>query len=501
MPRGLSALLLGGTLVVAACALIYELVAGAMASYLLGDSVTRFSTVIGTYLFAMGVGAWLVQYLRGDLLATFVRIEVGIAALGGFSAPLLLAVFAWGTGFSVALYTLVFLIGMLVGVEIPLLMRLLRDEFSFESVISRVLSFDYLGALVASLLFPLLLVPTLGLVRTSLLFGLVNTAVALATLYLLRRRLAAPGLWLVTVAVALALLVALLQADRFQRKVESRLHGEHVVYEEQTDYQRIVLTTHGDSTSLYLNGNLQFDSSDEYRYHEALVHVPASGVPLLREVLVLGGGDGMAVREVLRWPGVTGIDLVELDPAMPRLFRDHALLRRLNDGALADPRVRIHTEDAWRWLELNDARYDLVVIDFPDPGNYGISRLYTTTFYHRVRRHLREGGQVVVQATSPYFAREAFWCIERTLAASGLHTLPYHVFVPSFGDWGFVIAGLQPFRPLQPLPAGLRSLAAADLPALFRFPPDMARLPVPVNTLDTQALVPIYERAWRQSLR
>ncbi len=150
----MTAALLTTVLLIAACGLIYELVAGALASYLLGDSVTQFSTVIGTYLFAMGIGSWLSRFIARGLATRFVLIEIMVGLVGGFSSALLFLAFAYTDGFRLLLYVLVLIVGILVGLEIPLLMRLLRDRFEFKDVVANVLTFDYLGALGASVLFP-----------------------------------------------------------------------------------------------------------------------------------------------------------------------------------------------------------------------------------------------------------------------------------------------------------------------------------------------------------
>jgi len=261
---------------------------------------------------------------------------------------------------------------------------------------------------------------------------------------------------------------------------------------------------------LYLNGNLQFHSRDEYRYHESLVHpaLAAHGAP--RRVLVLGGGDGLALREVLKVPGVEQVTLVELDPHMTRLFAQHPALVALNANALASPKLRVVNADAYTWLEQvaqergtegrgaagQATTFDVIIIDFPDPTNFSLGKLYTTSFYQRVDQTLAAGGYMVVQTTSPLIARKSFWTVVTTLEAVGLSTTPYHVHVPSFGEWGFVIAGHRPWRAPTALPEGLRFLTLAGLPALLQFPPDMARVPAEVNRLSNQVLVSTFEEEW-----
>jgi spermidine synthase len=489
-------LLLTSVFVIATCGLIYELTAGTLASYLLGDSVTQFSTIIGVYLFAMGVGSFLSRYAKRHLVARFIEIEFLIGAVGGSSAAILFLAFPLIDAFRPLLYGLVFLIGTLVGIEIPLLLRILKDRLEFSDLVSRVFSFDYVGALLAALLFPLVLVPHLGLVRSSFLFGILNTLVGLLAVHVLRRELLHPRLLAVTGVVVLAGLIAgFASSNRLLAWSEQAAYVDPVIYAKSTAYQRIVLTRSGNDLRLYLNSNLQFSSRDEYRYHESLVHPGLSRVAATN-VLILGGGDGLAAREVLRHTNVAQVTLVDLDPDMTRLFSEDPLLTPLNDGALNSPRVTVVNADAFSWMDTNTNRFDFVIIDFPDPSNFSLGKLYTTTFYHRLKRHLAPGAAVAVQCTSPLIARQAFWCVDTTLRDCGFLTQPYHAYVPSFGEWGFILASREPLPETLRLPPGLRFVTEDSLPDLFRFPPDMARLPTEVNRLNNQRLVQYFEAEW-----
>ena len=365
-------------LVIATCGLVYELIAGTLASYVLGDSVTQFSTCIGVYLSALGVGSWLSRFVGKSVAKTFVEIEYAVALLGGLSAPLLFVCFAKVEHFSIVLYTVVFGIGTLVGLELPLLMRILKDHLDFKDLISRVLTFDYIGALAGSLLFPILLVPKLGLVRTSIVFGILNVTVGLWGTWILAPLLDKPGRmhWLrLRGGVVLVLLIAaLVKADSFTSFAEDQIFANPVVYSETSPYQRIVVTQTGDRFQLFLNGNLQFDSVDEYRYHESLVH-PAMEVATAGEnVLILGGGDGLAIREVLRHPNVQHVTLVDLDPAMTSLSSEFPPLAMLNEKALIDDRVHVVNDDAMLWVEKVERLFDCIIIDFPDPNNFSLGK-------------------------------------------------------------------------------------------------------------------------------
>jgi len=363
--------------------------------------------------------------------------------------------------------------------------------------VSQVLTFDYLGALAVAVAFPLLLVPHLGLIRTGAFFGLLNAVVAVWALWLFRgelRRRRSHALACAGVVAALA--AVMVGAEPLTTWSEDRFYGDSVILRVSSPYQRVVVTSGPSGVRLFLNGNLQFHSRDEYRYHEALVHpaLAAQGAP--RRVLVLGGGDGLALREVLRHESVREVTLVDLDAQVTRLFTEQPLLRALNHDALRSSKVTVVNADAFQWLAQTDAMFDAIVVDFPDPTNFSIGKLYTTSFYQLLDRHLAAGGHAVVQTTSPLVARKSYWTVAATLEAAGFTVTPYHAHVPSFGEWGFIIAGHRPWRLPPALPQGLRFLTVQGLPALLDFPPDMARVPAEPNRLSNQVLVQEFEREW-----
>ncbi len=495
--------LLVSVFIVASCGLAYELVAGALSSYLLGDSVTQFSTVIGTYLFAMGVGSWLSKYVERNLVLRFIQLELLVGLVGGFTPAALFGIFALEAApFRVMLYGAVLAVGVLVGLEIPLVMRILRRELSLRDLVSQVLTVDYLGALAVSIAFPLLLAPHLGLVRTGLLFGLLNAAVALWAVAVFRAQLPQARLVVVQCAVTLAVIAAGFGfAGRFTGWAEQQMYQDPILYTRTTPYQRIVLTRWKDDLRLFLNNNLQFSSADEYRYHEALVHPGLASLPWARRVLVLGGGDGLAVREILKYPQIEHITLVDLDPGMTSLFRDAPALRALNGNAFHSPKVQVINTDAGRWLEDSRERFDFVVVDFPDPSNFAVGKLYTTAFYRLLARHVVPEGRAVIQATSPFYARKAYWTVVATLEEAGFQTAPYHALVPSFGEWGYILAGRSPYEPPAALPVPTRFLDGGTLAAMFSFSRDMDRVAAEPNHLNSQNLVRTFEDEWRHAIR
>ncbi len=496
--RPVEVALLASVFVIAACGLVYELTAAALSSYLLGDSVLQFSTIIGTYLFAMGVGSWLSRYFERQLPAHFLRIELLVALIGGALPAVLFIANAWVPGaFRLLLYGLVMVVGTLVGLEIPLVMRILKRDVQLKDLVSQVLTFDYLGALAVSIAFPLLLVPQLGMIRTGLLFGFMNAAVALWALWLFRHELRRVGVHALACFVSLGLIgAAFVGADSITTVAEDKFYQDRIVFSASSPYQRIVVTRGHPGHRLFLNGNLQFAERDEYRYHEALVHpaMAAHGAP--KKVAVLGGGDGMAVREILKYPSVEQVTLVELDPNMTTLFGTHETLSALNGGALKSPKLKIVNADAFQWLQQGADAFDVIVVDFPDPTNFAIGKLYTNAFYALLEKRLSASGYAVIQTTSPLVARKSFWTVAATIESVGLIATPYHAHVPSFGEWGFIIASRRPWRQPDALPEGLRFLTAQTLPLLFDFPKDMARVPTEINRLSNQILVTTYEQEW-----
>lgn len=487
---------------VAICGLVYELISSTLASYLLGDSVTQFSTVIGVYLFSMGIGSWLSKYVHRNLLGFFIQIEILVGIVGGVSAALLFTLFDHVSSFRLVLYGMIGLIGILVGLELPIVMRILRLKFPFKDLVAKVFTFDYIGALIASLLFPLVLVPHLGLIRTCFFFGMINVGVALWALYVFRREVPwARSLRGAALVALFGLGTGFAFADRIMAVAEEAAFQDDVVFSRNSPYQRLVVTRSRHDMRLFINGNLQFSSRDEYRYHEALVHVGLVSVPRRANVLILGGGDGMAAREILKYQDVERITLVDLDPLMTEIFSTHAPLVALNGGSLQSPKVKVINTDAFTWLKDDRGSYDFVVIDFPDPSSFSLGKLYSASFYGLLRARLAPGGAFVVQSTSPVAARRSYWCVANTVEKAGFSTIPYHALVPSFGEWGFVIGSSAPLTLKTDYPAGLRFLTAETLPTLTTFPADMSRVDTDVNYLNNQALVRYFDEEWSEYLR
>lgn len=491
--------LLFSVAIIATCGLVYELIAGALASYLLGDSITQFSLIIGVYLFAMGVGSYLSKFITRKLLTTFINVEFIVGIVGGVSATVLFLSFEYVNSFRILLFTFVFVIGTLVGLEIPLLMRILKDKYEFKDLVSKVFTVDYIGALFASISFPLVFAPQLGLMRTAFLFGIFNILVGLWTLYLFRKELIHfKAQRTMGISFIVLLVLGFVYSNKLLRYAESNHYADPIIFNKKSPYQKLVLTK-GNDLKLFINGNLQFSSMDEYRYHEALVHPGMAGNDKIKKVLILGGGDGFAAREVLRYPQVESIVLVDLDPLMTKLFRDNQDLSALNKNSLNSPKVKVINDDAFIWLrKKNKDLFDYIIIDFPDPSNFSLGKLYSKTFFKVVKNTLSENGLMVIQSTSPYFARKSYWCVGNTIDHVGLKTIPYHAYVPSFGEWGYFMATKSPYKVPEKFVEGLKYLNSETLKQMFQFPLDMSKVKTEVNRLNNQILVRYFEEEWSQ---
>ncbi|MDT0270711.1 polyamine aminopropyltransferase [Streptomyces sp. DSM 44915] len=511
-PRLARFLLLLTVFLCAACGLVYELALVALGGYLIGNSVFQTSLVLSVMVFAMGVGSLLAKPLRARAVGAFALVEGLLALVGGFSVLLLYVLFAWVGIYTEAMVVVAFVVGVLIGAEIPLLMTMLQRIRRQEAggAVADMFAVDYLGALIGGLCFPLLLLPTFGQLRGALVVGAVNAVVGMAVvLWIFRRqtRRMVRGALLATMAVILTLLTgAYVFADDIEITARQRLYRDPIMLAERTPYQEIVVTrslafTGDRDLRLFLNGDLQFSSVDEYRYHESLTH-PALAGPHQR-VLVLGGGDGLALREILRYPDVEEVTLVELDPAMTDLGTGYQPLRDLNDDAFHDERVTVVHDDAFNWLRDAPGPYDAVLIDFPDPDDTSTAKLYSVEFYSMLAQVLAPDGRAVIQSGSPFFAPRSYWSIASSVTEAGLATVPYQVDVPSFGNWGFVLATLPDTAtpPTLRLPDNappLRFLSPEVLQAAQVFPPDRQRpTDIRPNTLMNPVVIDYARDEWQ----
>ena len=489
--------LLFGTFLIAICGLIYQLLEGTLSSYLLGDSVYHFSLVIGIFMSSMGIGSWLSRFIENHLESAFVRLQLTIALVGGFSAFTLFIAFAYIDNYDAFLYLNTIFLGAMLGIEIPLIIRILKESFSLKTNISNVFTVDYIGALFASLLFPLVLVPKLGLMQTSFLFGMINLFVGALAWYIFRALLGRRYI-VYLLLVFVILITGFIESNSLTTMIENKLYRNNIIYSKQTAYQKIVLTANNNRIQFYINGAIQFDTIDEHRYHESLVHPVMMNAKVHENILIIGGGDGMALREVLKYDDVKKVTLVDLDPVITTLFKEHKVLSTLNNHAYESPKVNVVNQDAWKYIERADVLYDVIILDLPDPNNISLSRLYSETFYRLLEKQLSKSGVMVTQASSPMFTRKAFWSIKRTMEKTGLYTLAYHTYIPSFGEWGFVMGGKSPLHLNKEPLKNLKYLDANILKQMTIFAPDMDEVEVEGNKLSTHRLIKYYNEGWEK---
>ncbi|KJS63193.1 polyamine aminopropyltransferase [Streptomyces rubellomurinus] len=454
--------------VCAACGLVYELELVALGDYLLGDTVTQTSVVLSVMVFAMGLGSLLAKRLTRRPATAFALVECALALTGGLSVLALYSCWAWIGRYQAAMVVLTCLIGILIGAEIPLLMTLIqriRREDAGRAV-ADLFAADYVGALIGGLAFPFLILPALGPGDGALLTGAVNAVAGAAVVLWLFREEPAPRirrlLWTGCALVLGLLAAAAAGSDLIERAARHALYGGDVRYATRSRYQEIVLTGPAEGPlRLYLGGRLAACGPDEYRGNEALVHPAMAAGPDTR-VLLLGGGDGLALREVLRHRGVRTVRLVDTDPALPRLARTDPALSALGDHSLDDPRVTVTAADPLAWLRRAPEDgpgdgYDVVLADLPAPADGGPVAFHSQEFYGLAARLLAPGGRIAVRAGGD---EGGLWQIESGLRAAGLRTAPYAV--P--GD------ATAACRPGPPDTAQDYLLAAADRPALTLAP-------------------------------
>lgn len=466
-------LILVTTLLISICSIIYELIISAISSYLQGDSVLQFSITIGLYLSAMGIGSYLSKYLKNRLFNKFIFIEISIGILGGFSSLILFLTNIYTKIYALIMYTLIILIGIFVGLEIPVLTRIIENnESNVRKNLAHIFTFDYIGGLIGSIVFPIILFPNLGFISTALLVGTINVAVALIIVLRYKQFLQnSKNIKIIVIALLIMMIVFLCMGEVITKNIEQGLYRDDVILSTQTKYQKIIMTKHKDDMRLFLDGNLQFSSSDEYRYHETLVHIPMLYANSHDRILILGGGDGLAARELLKYTDVKEIVLVDIDQGMTDLCKNDLQIAQLNERSLENEKVKVINQDGYIYVQENKDKFNVIIIDLPDPNNESLNKLYTNVFYNYVKANLTDDGVMVTQSTSPYYAKKSFWCINKTLKTQFKNVVPYHVQVPSFGEWGFNMA-FNGSNELKELSVETKYLDKQNIKSMFEFGKD-----------------------------
>ncbi len=451
---------------------------------------------------SMGIGTLISRFFKKNLIYWFILIELLIAIVGGLSVPILYYVYSIQFLYYPIMCILIMIIGTLIGLEIPLLTRIMEEYFQLRENISNVLSLDYLGAFLASLAFPFILLPLLGIFNTSLSTGLLNLLIGILTFIWFKNKLTLKRRRMLKVQSGLILVLligCLLFSKEISMYLENSMYDDRVIFSKQTPYQKLIITKNKEDVRLFIDGNVQFSTIDEYRYHEPLIHIPMNLVNHRENVLILGGGDGLAAREILKYSDVKKITVVDLDKEMTDLAVKNTVMAELNEGSFKSPKVEILNEDAFKFLENSKQYFDVIIIDLPDPNNSSLARLYSREFYKVVKQKLARDGVVVTQASSPFFSPEAFWCINETMKSAGFkYTKPYHSYVPSFGDWGFVLGANKKIDENKiEINVPIKYIDKGIIKDFFYIPKDVRRENIKVSTLNDPQILHYYLSGWK----
>lgn len=541
------ACILGSMALLAACGLIYEYLLAHYAGFVLGSVESTIYGMIGLMIVAMGLGAFSASRVR-DSFQTFVWLELAIAVLGASAILILASIQAgirllprilsqtfglpdelWPDGGLIQQlqhqlrflpYLAGFVLGWLIGMEIPLLARIRETlhQKHLSNNTGTLYGADYLGAGLGAALWVGLLL-NLDISTASAITAIGNLLAGCGFLLIYRARIRRWRLLAGLHALILLLVFQVFQSGTdWMLRLEGLLYRDPIVYSHSSRYQHLVITERElgkqPVLSLYLNGRLQFSSEDEQLYHRLLVHPAMHAAGQTERVLIVGGGDGLALREVWRWPVKQAV-LIDLDAELVQLFQQpgpepfRTALQALNQHSLRDPRLQLRFRDAFteiEQLQFERQRFDVIIVDLPDPGHPDLDKLYSTGFYRRLHGLLNPTGTLVVQSTSPYHARAAFLSIGKTIAASGFDSAQYHQNIPSFGEWGFTLA--TPSLPsarerLQKLPASVWTddwLSAELMQASFVFPADFYRdlADIKINHLGLGVVYAYHHQAWQQ---
>lgn len=422
--------------------IVAEYVLSTLASYFIGNAILQFTLIVSIMLFAMGLGSRLSKSFNKNIVFWFVITELTLSVLVSFSAIASYIIFGVTNTSWLVIYLLSITIGLLIGLEIPFATRINEEYEELRLNISNILEKDYFGSLIGGLFFAFIGLPYLGLTYTPFVLGFINLIISFWLFYVLKdsitKRLQ-KGLFIAYLIVFTGILLGCLYAKPLVLFGEQAKYKDKIVFSEQSKYQKIVITKWQDWHSLYINGNQQLSTFDEYLYHEPMVHSALGLTTHKKRILVLGGGDGCIVRELLKYKSIETIDLVDLDPKMLELGKQNPIFKTLNNNALNSNLVSTFTQDAFNYLEDNKEKYDVILVDLPDPNNVDLNKLYTKEFYQLCYYNLTEKGTFITQSGSPYYATRAFYCIDKTLKAAGFETLPLHNQVLTLGEWSWVI--------------------------------------------------------------
>lgn len=422
--------------------IVAEYILATLASYFLGDSILQWTLVLSFMLFAMGLGSSRSKYFQGNLLEKFIIIELTLSLFVSFAALTVYVISAYKEYYGIIIYGFSILIGFLIGLEIPLVTRLNEEYEDLRVNIASVMEKDYYGSLLGGLFFAFIGLPYLGLTYTPFVLGMINFLVAVLLYWRFKNLIQRSGIFLLnslTILIFGCITMGFIYAESIVFFGEQQRYEDKIIFEKQSKYQKIVITQWKSEYWLFINGNQQLSTLDEEMYHEPLVHPVMELAKKPKNILVLGGGDGAAVRDILKHPSVQTITVVDLDPVMTQLAKTHPALLSVNDSSFYHPKVHVYNQDAYTFMDNIKNYYDVILVDLPDPKTVELGKLYSKEFYTLCYKHLRPNGLFITQAGSPYYSSKAFECIQRTLKAAKFHTIPLHNQILTLGEWGWVV--------------------------------------------------------------
>ncbi|MEE9348548.1 MAG: polyamine aminopropyltransferase [Flavobacteriaceae bacterium] len=426
--------------------IVAEYILSTLASYFIGNAIMQFTLIMSIMLFAMGLGSRISRSFNGNLVFYFVLLELILSIIVSYVAIISYLTYGLTNNSWIIIYLLSIIVGLLIGLEIPFATRINNDFEELRVNISNILENDYYGSLIGGLFFAFIGLPYLGLTYTPFVLGFLNLLVSFWMFRVLSDFITKKQkklLYVLYIAVFTVITLGLIFAKPIIKYGEQIKYKDKIVYTEQTRYQKIVITKWMKNHSLYINGNQQLSTFDEFMYHEPMVHTALGLTDKKANILVLGGGDGCIVRELLKYPEVSQITLVDLDKRMLDLGKEHPIFSTLNHKAFESPKVKTVTADAFTFLENSTEKYDVILVDLPDPNNVDLNKLYTKEFYYLSKSRLVDDGVFITQSGSPYYATKAFYCIEKTMKSSGFFTFPLHNQILTLGEWSWIIGKKQ----------------------------------------------------------
>lgn len=423
--------------------IVTEYVLATLATYFLGDSIVQWTMILSVMLFAMGLGARFSRLIEKRLVLGIVSVELLLSLIVSYASVLVYACAGFTNYIGVLIYGLSLFTGLLIGMEIPLAIRLNKRFDSLRVNVSSIIEKDYYGSLLGGIFFAFIAMPFIGLTYTPFILGAINLAVAFVLIYVLQKGVPL-HLKRQIIIMALGVFILVSCGLYFSEPIilfgEQKKYRDKIIYSEQSKYQRIVITEWNEHHWLFLNGNQQFSTLDEVMYHEPLVHPVmqlVGGAP--SNILLVGGGDGCALREILKYPSISKVDLVDLDPAMTNLGKTNPIIKELNQSSMNHEKVDIYNEDGFNFLNDAEKLYDVIIIDLPDPRSIELARMYSKEFYEQCYLKLRPNGALITQAGSPYYAMKAFYCINKTMESANFVVQPIHNQILTMGQWGWSI--------------------------------------------------------------